>query len=60
MFIGASKPTGADGTPVRLYHGTKDDITSFDLKHRRGKGKGWLGDGFTCRSTLTTRSSMLA
>lgn len=36
-FSGASGPTGADGAPVRLYHGTKDEITAFDLSHSRRK-----------------------
>lgn len=44
-FNGASGPTGAGGTPLRLYHGTRDDITAFDLKHINRKDHGWLGDG---------------
>jgi len=38
-FNGASGPTGAGGAPLRLYHGTRDDITAFDLEsvgHDRG------------------------
>ncbi len=44
-FSGASGPTGADGAPLRLYHGTRDDITVFDINHPRRKDFGWLGDG---------------
>lgn len=51
-FSGASGPTGADGAPVRLYHGTKDDIAAFDLAHPRRKDKGWLGNGVYLTSNL--------
>lgn len=51
-FSGASGPTGADGAPVRLYHGTKDDIAAFDLSHPRRKDNGWLGDGVYLTSNL--------
>jgi len=51
-FSGASGPTGADGAPVRLYHGTKDDITAFDLSHPGRKDGGWLGDGVYLTSNL--------
>lgn len=44
-FTGASGPTGADGAPVRFYHGTKDDIAAFDLSHPGRKDLGWLGNG---------------
>ncbi|MFZ7320459.1 LPD5 domain-containing protein [Comamonas jiangduensis] len=44
-FDGASGPTGAGGTPLRLYHGTRDDITAFNLNHPNRKDHGWLGDG---------------
>lgn len=44
-FNGASGPTGAGGTPLRLYHGTRDDITAFNLNHPNRKDHGWLGGG---------------
>ncbi|MBB76647.1 MAG: hypothetical protein CMJ75_19240 [Planctomycetaceae bacterium] len=31
--------------PIRLYHGTSDDITAFDLNHPNRKDTGWLGTG---------------
>ena len=30
-FTGTAGPVGQDGQPVVFYHGTKDDVTSFDL-----------------------------
>lgn len=44
-FNGTSGPTGEGGTPLRLYHGTRDDIASFDVKHPNRKDHGWLGHG---------------
>lgn len=44
-FTGTSGPTGADGAPVRFYHGTKEDIAAFDLSHPGRKDLGWLGNG---------------
>ena len=37
----------ADGSPKRLYHGTKDDIgeEGFELGHKNQKDAGWLGQG---------------
>ena len=36
-----------DGSPKRLYHGTKDDIGEggFELGHENQKDAGWLGQG---------------
>lgn len=34
-----------DGTPLVLYHGTRDDVREFDLGHRNRKDSGWLGHG---------------
>lgn len=36
---------GKDGDPTVLYHGTSDDIESFDLDHPNRKDSGWLGRG---------------
>ena len=33
------------GEPRVFYHGTKDDITTFDLDHPNRKDQGWLGRG---------------
>jgi hypothetical protein len=44
-FPGTSGPVGADGAPLVVYHGTKDDLTTFDLNHVNRKDKGWLGRG---------------
>ncbi len=44
-FNGASGPTGEGGAPLRLYHGTRDDIRAFDLNHPNRKDHGWLGEG---------------
>ena len=37
----------ADGSPKRLYHGTKDYIgkEGFELGHKNQKDAGWLGQG---------------
>lgn len=40
-----SKIRHEDGRPMRLYHGTADDIQSFDLDHPNRKDAGWLGHG---------------
>lgn len=36
---------GQDGRPRTFYHGTRDDITAFDLNHPNRKDQGWLGTG---------------
>lgn len=36
---------GRDGRPRTFYHGTRDDITAFDLNHPNRKDQGWLGTG---------------
>ncbi|MDC7704060.1 ADP-ribosyltransferase-containing protein [Vogesella indigofera] len=36
---------GRMGRPRVFYHGTRDDITAFDLNHPNRKDHGWLGRG---------------
>jgi len=35
----------AGGKPLVVYHGTADNVTSFDLDHPNRKDTGWLGTG---------------
>lgn len=35
----------AHGRPIVFVHGTRDDITAFDLNHGNRKDSGWLGRG---------------
>ena len=44
-FFGKSKLKNADGTPQIVYHGTTDNIDSFDLNHPKRLDTGWLGTG---------------
>jgi hypothetical protein len=44
-FFGKSKLKNADGTPQVVYHGTTDNIDSFDLNHPKRLDTGWLGTG---------------
>lgn len=50
-FTGTAGPVGQDGRPVVFFHGTKDDITAFDLTHPNRKDKGWLGTGVYATSS---------
>lgn len=36
---------GAAGRLQRLFHGTRDNVTNFDLGHPNRKDQGWLGEG---------------
>lgn len=36
--------TDGNGEPVVFYHGTSDDVISFDTNHKNRKDKGWLGN----------------
>lgn len=40
-----SGPVDAQGRPVVFYHGSRGDITAFDLQHPDRKDAGWLGRG---------------
>ena len=42
---GRHGPLDSQGRPARLYHGTADDITAFEVGHRNSKDHGWLGRG---------------
>ncbi|WP_284335435.1 LPD38 domain-containing protein [Comamonas sp. NoAH] len=55
-FSGSSGPTGVDGAPLPLYHGTREDITAFDLNHPTRKDHGWLGQGVYLASDPVTAS----
>lgn len=44
-FVKGSKLVDEQGQPIRLYHGTADNIESFDLNHPNRKDSGWLGTG---------------
>lgn len=44
-FVKGSKLVDEQGQPIRLYHGTADNIESFDLSHPNRKDSGWLGTG---------------
>jgi hypothetical protein len=50
-FSGTSGPLGKDGSPLVVYHGTRDDIESFDLAHPNRKDVGWLGRGIYTSSS---------
>ena len=50
-FSGTSGPLGKDGSSLVVYHGTRDDIESFDLAHPNRKDVGWLGRGIYTRSS---------
>jgi len=40
-----SGPVDAQGRPVVFFHGTRDDISQFDVGHPNRKDTGWLGWG---------------
>jgi hypothetical protein len=43
---GTRSPSGGNtGRLQRFYHGTRDDVNAFDLKHPNRKDHGWLGTG---------------
>ena len=44
-WFGDSKVVDESNEPKVLYHGTKDDVSSFDLNHPNRKDAGWLGRG---------------
>ncbi len=44
-WFGESKVVDESNAPKVLYHGTKDDVSSFDLDHPNRKDAGWLGRG---------------
>jgi hypothetical protein len=44
-FYGNSVFKDEAGKPVVLYHGTADDVSSFDPDHPNRKDSGWLGTG---------------
>ena len=44
-FYGNSIFKNDQGAPVLLYHGTADDVTTFDVNHPNRKDSGWLGTG---------------
>ena len=44
-FYGNSIFKDDQGAPVLLYHGTADDVTTFDVNHPNRKDSGWLGTG---------------
>jgi len=44
-FFGKSVLKNSDGTPQIVYHGTTDNIDSFDLNHPKRLDTGWLGTG---------------
>lgn len=46
-----------DGSPMQLYHGTADDVQSFDLGHPNRKDAGWLGHGVYLSSSPRIASS---
>ena len=50
-FSGTAGPVGKDGSPLAVYHGTRDDIESFDLAHPNRKDVGWLGRGIYTSSS---------
>ena len=50
-FPGSSGPVEKDGSPLALYHGTRDDVESFDLAHPNRKDGGWLGRGVYASSS---------
>lgn len=43
------------GNPIRLYHGTSDQISYFNIHHKNRKDAGWLGEG-----VYLTESPMIA
>ena len=45
MDSGRSGPLDSQGRPVRLYHGTNDDFTTFEVGHKNSYDHGWLGRG---------------
>lgn len=54
-WFGNSKVVDAEGSPLVVYHGTADDVGSFDLDHPNRHDSGWLGKG-----VYTTTSSEIA
>jgi len=44
-WFGNSKVVDESGKPLTVYHGTSDNIKSFDLNHPNRKDTGWLGRG---------------
>ena len=44
-FFKQSKVVDSSGQPMFVYHGTKDDVTEFDLDNPNRKDTGWLGTG---------------
>jgi len=45
-FFGGSQAVDAYGEPLRLYHGTSDNIgTNFNIYHPNRKDAGWMGRG---------------
>lgn len=44
-WFGNSVLKTEDGKPMTLYHGTSDNVESFDLDHPNRKDTGWLGTG---------------
>lgn len=45
QWFGESKVVDAEGKPLVMYHGTRDDVQQFDTDHPNRKDEGWLGKG---------------
>lgn len=44
-WFGDSKVVDEQGEPLRVFHGTSDDVEYFNLEHQNRKDTGWLGTG---------------
>ncbi len=54
-FSENSQLVDKSGNPIKLYHGTSDQISYFNLHHKNRKDAGWLGEG-----VYLTESPMIA
>jgi len=60
-WFGESQIATTNGAPQVVYHGTADNVESFDLDHPNRKDTGWLGTGvyLTTDPNLASSYAML-
>ncbi|NYT44606.1 hypothetical protein H0A64_07170 [Alcaligenaceae bacterium] len=56
-WFGDSKVVDEAGAPLVVYHGTKSDVTGFQLGKAKRRDAGWFGDGFYLSGSSELASS---
>ncbi|NYT45145.1 hypothetical protein H0A64_09965 [Alcaligenaceae bacterium] len=56
-WFGDSKVVDDTGAPLVVYHGTKSDVTEFQLGKAKRRDAGWFGDGFYLSGSSELASS---